>query len=324
MNTPEPAPGIVFGPVPSRRLGRSLGVDLVPWKTCSYDCIYCQLGRTTCRTIERKEWVPMETILDEVKRRLAERPDYLTLGGSGEPTLHSRLGEIIERLRACTRIPIAVLTNGSLLWQEDVRREVALADVVLPSLCAPDTERFEFIHRPHPGISFERVLSGLEAFREVFRGQYWLEVMLLAGYTAFEEPVRQIARLVARIRPDKVQLNTPDRPPAEDYAMAARRDRLLTLARLFDPPAEVIAEDAPMCPGHRTEASGAAVLNLLRRRPCTLEDVVRVIRCHRPQAAKLLSRLEAVGCVRRRSHGGRTYYRAERRETPVPPAPTPE
>src|ERR1035437_696237 len=202
----------VFGPVPSRRLGRSLGVDLVPFKTCSYDCIYCQLGRTTRKTVERKEWVPMDAVLDELKRKLTCRPDYITLSGSGEPTLHSRLGEIIEHIQAMTAVPVAVLTNCSLLWQAEVRDEVALADVVLPSLDAPDPERFEFINRPHPDITFERLLDGLAAFRREFSGKYWLEVMLLGGYTSLPPQIRQLAEWTRRIQPDKVQLNTAARP----------------------------------------------------------------------------------------------------------------
>ena len=232
----------VFGPVPSRRLGRSLGVDLVPFKTCTYDCIYCQLGRTTCKTVERKEWVPMDAVLDELKQKLTCRPDYITLSGSGEPTLHSRLGEIIEHIQAMTAVPVAVLTNGSLLWQAEVRAEVALADVVLPSLDAPDAERFEFINRPHPNVTFERLVEGLAALRREFSGKYWLEVMLLGGYTSLPAQVRQLAEWARRIRPDRVQLNTAVRPPAEEYAMAVPPERLTELARLFEPAAEVIAE----------------------------------------------------------------------------------
>jgi wyosine [tRNA(Phe)-imidazoG37] synthetase (radical SAM superfamily) len=155
-------------------------VDLVPFKTCSYDCIYCQLGHTTCHTVERKEWVPLDAVLDELKLKLASRPDYITLSGSGEPTLYSRLGELIEHIQAMTEVPVAVLTNGSLLWQKPVRDALALADLVMPSLDAPDHDRFEFINRPHPDITFKRLLEGLEAFRREFSGKYWLELMLVS------------------------------------------------------------------------------------------------------------------------------------------------
>lgn len=161
----------VFGPVPSRRLGRSLGVDLVPLKVCSYACIYCQLGRTTKKTVERKEWVPTARVLDELKRKLATRPDYITFSGSGEPTLHSALGKIIEQIKSMTKTPVAVLTNGSLLWQPEVRTELALADVVMPSLDVGDDLFFQTVNRPHPEITFEKLLSGLEQFRREFSGQ---------------------------------------------------------------------------------------------------------------------------------------------------------
>jgi len=300
----------VFGPVPSRRLGGSLGVDLVPFKTCSYDCIYCQLGRTTCKTVERKEWVPMDAVLDELKQKLACRPDYITLSGSGEPTLHSRLGEIIEHIQAMTAVPVAVLTNGSLLWRKEVREEVALADVVLPSLDAPDLERFDFINRPHPEITFERLLAGLEAFRREFSGQYWLEVMLLGDYTALPDQVRQLAEWTRRIRPDKVQLNTAVRPPAEEYAMAVPPERLAKLARVFEPPAEVVAEHRGRRAPGETPSSAEAILALLRRRPCTVEDVAHGLAMKPSEAIKSLADLEARGKVLSDRHGAEWFYRA--------------
>ncbi len=166
----------IFGPVPSRRLGRSLGVDLVPFKTCSYDCIYCQLGRTTNQTVERREWVPLDAVLAELRGKLASQPDYITLSGSGEPTLYSRLDELIDGIRAMTEVPIAVLTNGSLLWQPEVRSKLLRAHLVIPSLDAGDERTFQAIDRPHGTISFKRMLWGLIDFRREYQGQYWLEV----------------------------------------------------------------------------------------------------------------------------------------------------
>ena len=171
--------GYVFGPVPSRRLGRSLGVDLVPHKTCSYDCIYCQLGATTCKTTERKEWVPLDDVLEQLKAKLSTAPDYITLSGSGEPTLYSRAEELIDRIKAMTDVPVAVLTNGSLLWQEEVRRQFMKADLVIPSLDAGDEGMFRLVNRPHEDVTFERMLAGLVDFRREFRGAYWLEVFVL-------------------------------------------------------------------------------------------------------------------------------------------------
>jgi wyosine [tRNA(Phe)-imidazoG37] synthetase (radical SAM superfamily) len=252
----------------------------------------------------------MDAVLEEVKLKLGSRPDYITLSGSGEPTLYSRLGELIEHLQVMTQVPVAVLTNGSLLWRPEVREQLALAEVVIPSLDAPDRDRFEFINRPDPEITFERLLEGLLAFRREFRGRYWLEVMLLAGYTAMPKAVRQLAELVRRIEPDKVQLNTAVRPPAEEYAMAVSSERLEEAARLFDPAAEVIAEYR----GHRraAEAQGSeqAVLGLLQRRPCTLDDVARGLNLRHGEVVKLLGMLESDGRVCGHRRGAATFYQA--------------
>jgi len=155
----------VFGPVPSRRLGRSLGVDVVPLKTCTYDCIYCQLGRTTRKTTERREWVPLEDVISELAEKLSAEPDYVTLSGSGEPTLYSRIGELIQRIKRLTDIPVAVLTNGSLLWDPGVRKDLLRADLVVPSLDAADAGMFRVVNRPHEDISFDQMLRGLKESR---------------------------------------------------------------------------------------------------------------------------------------------------------------
>ncbi|MBN2512679.1 MAG: radical SAM protein, partial [Sedimentisphaerales bacterium] len=151
----------IFGPVPSRRLGRSLGVDLVPFKTCSYDCIYCQLGRTTNKTLERKEWLPLAEITDQLKQKLYLKPDYITLSGSGEPTLFSRCRDLIGKIKESTDVPVAVLTNGSLLWMPEVRESLLEADLVIPSLDAGSERLFQYVNRPHPDISFDKMLEGL-------------------------------------------------------------------------------------------------------------------------------------------------------------------
>lgn len=310
----------VFGPVPSRRLGRSLGVDLVPFKTCSYDCIYCQLGHTTCKTVERKEWVPTDAVLAELRQKLERRPDIITLSGSGEPTLHSCLGEIIGHIRTMTNLPVAVLTNGSLLWRDDVRREVALADLVLPSLDAPDPERFEFVNRPHPDLQFDRVVEGLAALRRAFSGKYWLEVMLLEGCTASTAQVRQFADLVRQIGPDEVQLNTAVRPPAEDYAVAVAPARLEELAAMFDPPARTIADYRGRKIQTETGTSAEELLALLRRRPCTVEGIARGLGVRAGEVVKQLGGLEASGLVGHDRRGAELFYLA----LPVHPARTPQ
>jgi len=300
----------IFGPVPSRRLGRSLGVDVVPFKTCSYDCIYCQLGRTTNKTIERKEWVPLDEVLAELKDKLAAKPDFITLSGSGEPSLYSRLGELIDRIRSVTDVPVAVLTNGSLLWMEHVRRQLTGANLVIPSLDAGDDGMFNVVNRPHPDISFRQMLEGLIAFRKEFRGQYWLEVFLLAGHNAAVDKVQKLARCASLIEPDRVQLNTATRPPAEDYAVAVPPQRLNELAAMFDPPAEVIADYRGVHQRHEFAAGRKGVLELLRRRPCSIDDIAAGLGMHRNEAVKYVEELSTEKAIERVSIAGRLYYKS--------------
>jgi len=300
--------GHIFGPVPSRRLGRSLGVDLVPFKTCSYDCIYCQLGRTTNKTVERREWVPLNDVLEELKDKLATTPDYITLSGSGEPTLYSRLDELIAGIRAMTDIPVAMLTNGSLLWQEEVRRQLMDAHLVIPSLDAGHNSMFQAVNRPHESISFDRMLEGLIDFREEYYGEYWLEVFLLAGHTAVESEVSRITECVRRIKPDRVQLNTATRPTAEDYAVMVDRRRMGDLAALFDPPAEVIADYRGVHAQSDFKAGRESVREMIQRRPCSLDDIASGLNMHRNEAIKYIEELNAEGALTKRTSGGKMFY----------------
>jgi len=300
----------VFGPVPSRRLGRSLGVDLVPFKTCTYDCIYCQLGRTTHRTVERKEWVPLADVLEELQDKLSSQPDYITLSGSGEPTLFSRMGELIDRIKTMTDIPVAVLTNGSLLWQPEVRDQLKKADLVIPSLDAGDTTVLQAVNRPHEDIPFERMLDGLVAFRREFQGQYWLEVMFLAGHNAIHDEAAKLAGCVRLIEPDRVQLNTATRPPAEDYAFAVPLSRLHQLAALFVPTAEVIADYRGVHQDQEFAVAREDVLELLRRRPCSIDDITTGLSIHRNEAVKYVQELTERDLLDHLRTDGTSYYRA--------------
>jgi wyosine [tRNA(Phe)-imidazoG37] synthetase (radical SAM superfamily) len=223
----------VFGPVPSRRLGRSLGVDLVPFKTCSYDCIYCQLGPTTNRTIVRKRYVPVFEVLDQLSHKLNEdtEPDYITFSGSGEPTLHSDLGQLIEAIKKRVTIPVAVLTNGSLLWDKQVQEGLMGADLVVPSLDAGSPRLFRQINRPDAQLEFSQVLEGLIEFRRLYTGRVWLEVFLVDGVNTAPPEIARIRECVQAICPDKVQLNTVVRPPAEGLGVH-RSEALKYLTRL--------------------------------------------------------------------------------------------
>ncbi len=308
----------IFGPVPSRRLGRSLGVDLVPFKTCSYDCIYCQLGKTTCKTIERREWIPLDEILSELEGKLSTNPDYITLSGSGEPTLYCRLEELIDRIHSMTRIPVAVLTMGSLLWVAEVRKGVRRADLVLPSLDAGDERLFKCVNRPHDEITFEKMVEGLIALRKEFTGLYWLEVFLLSGYTAIEGEVKKINSWIEKIKPDRVQLNTVTRPPTEYYAERALPAQLKNLAELFNPPGEIIAEFHGVEQQADFIAGRKEILEMLARRPCTLEDICDGLLLHRNHAIKYLEELLSEDKIIASILNEKRYYQAmaaEKEET---------
>ncbi len=300
----------VYGPVPSRRLGRSLGVDLVPFKTCTYDCLYCQLGRTTRKTLQRREYLPVDALLQDVKAALACNPaaDYLCLAGSGEPTLHSRIGEVIRGIKGLTHIPVAVLTNGALLWDRQVRRSLMAADLVLPSLDAGDPASFRYVNRPHPDLSFDQILEGLLAFRREYPGPIWLEVFLIAGATGTVLAADRIADQVRRIRPDRVQLNTVARPPAEGYVFPVPDCLLKSIRPLFGARTEVIAAFTKGGGATVRGASAKRVLELLARRPCTLEDIAAGLGIHRMETAKRLEALRQAGRIRIEQTGDRLFY----------------
>ncbi|MDO9557862.1 MAG: radical SAM protein [Coriobacteriia bacterium] len=312
----------IYGPVPSRRLGRSLGIDLVPFKVCSYDCVYCQLGRTTDKTVERKHYVLLDEILAELRERLenADRPDYISLAGSGEPTLHAGIGDLIRRIKDLTDIPVAVLTNGSLLWMPDVRDALMAADLVLPSLDAGDERSFLRVNRPHPAISFDQMVEGLVTFTEHFPGEVWLEVLLLKGITGTTAEAEEISTLIERIRPTRVQLNTAWRPSAEAGVRALSAEEMVALQTLLPGVVDIISEDA------RDEREGPTlsdagdtdILALLGRRPCTAADVAAGLSMHVAEALKHLDVLVASGAVTTVVIEGRTYYAAGHRETPGP------
>jgi len=299
----------LFGPVPSRRFGWSLGVDLTPFKTCTLDCVFCQLGRTTAKTTERREYVRVTTVVAEIADwlRRGGKADYITLAGSGEPTLHSRFGEVIENVRGMTRTPIALLTNGTLLHLPEVRDAARLADVVKVTLAAADGALFEHIHRPCPGVTFEQVLEGECRFRAGFAGQLWLEVFLLWGVNSTPADVERIADLACQVRPHRIHLNTCVRPPAEGFAQAVPPERLRELARLFEPPAEVIAEFSGAS-SPAVLATEDTVLAMLRRRPATLVQVAQACGLHTNEASKYVGSLVRSRRVRVDRRDDDVYY----------------
>ena len=280
----------IYGPVPSRRLGRSLGVDLVPFKTCTYDCIYCQLGRTTNRTTQREVWIPTDIVITQLKSKLYTKPDYITISGSGEPTLFSTIGEIICKIKKVTDIPIAVLTNGSLLWLPEVRNSLMSADLVLPSLDAGNDQLFRYVNRPYQDISFKRILEGLIKFRDEYTGMYWLEVFLLSGVTTVETWVNELAHCIKMIGPDKVQVNTVTRPAVEDFAIPVPTNQLRAIANQLSEKAEIIVNHG-IHEQYGISADLKDVLILLRRRPCSVDDIALGLGLHRNAVLKYIEQL---------------------------------
>ena len=204
-----------------------------------------------------------------------------------------------------------MLTNGSLLWQSEVRRQLREADLVIPSLDAGTPSLFQAVNRPHPGITFEKMTEGLALFREEYHGDYWLEVFILDGLTANISEVRRIASCAAAIGTERVQLNTVTRPPAEDYALGVDRRRLEDLATLFQPPAEVIADFHGVHAQPDFTATREAVLQMIRRRPCTLEDIGDGLGLHRHETLKYVEALVNSGRIKAVANHGRVYYAAQ-------------
>ena len=300
-----------YGPVPSRRLGRSYGVDIVPFKVCTIDCVYCQLGKTTDRTIKRKDYGPIEPILAELRETLAEglEADFITIAGSGEPTLNSRLGELIDGIKKITDIPVAIITNGTLLYKEDVRADCAKADVVMPSLDAGDEQTFQKVNRPHRDISIENLISGLCAFREEFAGRIWLEVFFVEGLNTEDEQIAKIRDAIELIRPDKIQLNTAVRPTAEAGIKRLDAERLQAIAARLGPKCEVVADFSLSHHGRGLENKAEDVLSILKRRPCSLNDICSGLGIGRNEALKYVTGLQHKGIIHSEKKDGRIFFK---------------
>ena len=302
----------VYGPVPSRRLGRSLGVDLVPYKVCSYDCIYCQLGRTKEKTVDRRPYMPVEKIQAQLYQKLKEgcRADHITVAGSGEPTLNSQIGSLIHDIKKHTEIPVAVLTNGSLLWESEVRESILEADLVLPSLDAYHQEAFETINRPHPDIKFETMVEGLIAFRRQYPGEIWLEVFLLEGVNAAETDARQFKHWLQRINPQKVHLNTAVRPSAERYAQQVSPEKMVWFSKILGDKTEVITPYRDLEKYEGRVDVEEELLNLIARRPCTLIEISSGLSVHKNEILKYIEALLKNHTIDIVKKGSVVYYQS--------------
>jgi wyosine [tRNA(Phe)-imidazoG37] synthetase (radical SAM superfamily) len=308
----------LFGPVPSRRLGISLGVDLVPAKVCSLDCVYCEVGKTTKLTTQRMEYILFTRVTEELEHYFANNPDpdFITFSGSGEPTLNSRLGDVLTFIKdKRPNLPVAVLTNGTLLCDEKVRRELAAADVVLPSLDAATEETFQKINRPDSGIEIEKYINGLVQFRKEYTGKIWLEVFILPGYNDHPEELMALKKAIERINPDSVQINTLDRPGTVESLIPATRAEMQRVKEFWDmPDVEIIAAAVKRkdLQSYRTDAEDA-ILGTISRRPCTADDLAVILGIHRAEVNKYLDVLEGEGKIESvRQERGVFYHSAGR------------
>ncbi len=265
----------VYGPVPSRRLGKSLGISPIPDKTCNYTCIYCQLGTTTNYTNTRAMFYPVEDILDEVRYALKQEKeiDFITIVGEGEPLLYEGLGTLISELKKITSIPIAVITNGALLYREDARKDILEADVVLPTLDADSEELFRKINRPHKDIKLEKVIKGFKEFRKVFANQIWLEVMLIKDLNDDVESLKKIEEIINQLKVDRVYINVPIRPPTESWVKIPPTNRLIIAQEILK--AESIAhfEEILIESVDRESPPFNQILNILKRHPLRNEQM---------------------------------------------------
>jgi wyosine [tRNA(Phe)-imidazoG37] synthetase (radical SAM superfamily) len=299
----------VFGPVPSRRLGLSLGVDLIPPKTCSFDCIYCQVGRTTRKILTPELFVPVQKVMDEIKKKLDETtPDTITLAGSGEPTLYLRLDQLIARIKKTTRTKVAILTNGSLFMEKEIRRRVLDADLILPTLTTSFDNTFRKIHHPHPDLNLAMVVEGLRKLRKDYTGQLYLEVVLISGVNDTDEEIHGLKKAMDGISPDKIQLNTVVRPPADPTAKPLDMKRLKEIMGLLGEKAEIVAE-----PRHATGSidKNSMIVNLLemiKRRPLTPEDIKNTLGVSLTETEALIKDLLIREKIREQKHLGKTYY----------------
>lgn len=290
----------LYGPVPSRRLGRSLGVDIVPYKICSYDCIYCTLGRTTKLTSAPGRLINTTDVIREIEQWLEQggSADYITFAGSGEPTLNADLGEMIRATKKLTDIPLAVITNGSLLGEPEIREAVSMADVLLPSLDAGTDRAFQVVNRPVASVSFFGMREGLVQAAQQFPGQIWLEIMLVEGVNDSEAELRAMREIVRRVCPDKLQINTVERPSQSGDARRVPDETLLRACEILGNSAEIITSGvvAP-ADSRQWQQIEDELMRMLSRRPCTMSDIVAVSGRNIHEVTKHLQRLVQEGLI---------------------------
>jgi len=290
----------LFGPVPSRRLGISLGVDLVPFKTCTLDCIYCECGKTTFLTVDRKEYVPLEEVIEELNHYLQMKPqlDYITFSGSGEPTLHSKIEQVIHYLiENYPGYKTCLLTNGTLFKDEPVRKQVLEVDLIIPSLDAATEKGFQQINRPHPGLNCPEIIEGLVNLRSEYSGEIRLEIFIAPGFNDTAEELASLKEAIEKIKPDSIQLGTLDRPGTEEWLEPAESKKMEEISAYLNK-AELISS---FTPGKKIttfdDSSSRQILQMLRRRPCTANDLCKSLNLRPAEIQKYINHLLAQGKI---------------------------
>ncbi|MDO9576623.1 MAG: radical SAM protein [Candidatus Cloacimonadales bacterium] len=305
----------LFGPVPSRRLGMSLGVDLVPYKVCSLNCIYCEVGETTIHTLERKEYVSVSEVLDELDHFLAGNPelDYITFSGAGEPTLNIGIEEIISHIKEnYPQYKLALLTNSTLLSDEKVREEIKDIDLLLPSLDAVSDDVFRKINNPVTSLKSQDIIDGLIEFKKIFKGEIWLEIFIVPGMNDTKEELKLFKKVLKQIRPERIQLNTLDRPGTKEWVVPSTRENLKRIAKKLHPlPVEIIAKfKSRRGIASYSDDVESRILETIRRRPCTTQDLADMLGLHLNEINKYLSELILLKMVTSEVQERGTFFRA--------------
>jgi len=284
----------IYGPVPSRRLGNSLGIDPIPSKTCNYQCIYCQLGRTTNFTNERKNFFPKNEIIAEMKTAIKQNEnniDYITFVGSGEPTLYRDLEALILKVKEFSKKPVCVITNGALLYDLEVRNILMFADVVLPSLDAGDEKSFIKINRPHPSIKFDAMIQGFIDFRKNFKGKFWIEIMIMKGINDSKEELLKIKEKIDLIKPDRIDINVPIRPPVEEWVKIPDKNIISLLNEIFGEYYDINFPEIGKF-GFYSSDFEKEVLSIIERHPMRQEQILETFSSNNFNKDEILLRLE--------------------------------
>ncbi|PXF59880.1 MAG: radical SAM protein [Deltaproteobacteria bacterium] len=300
-----------FGPVPSRRLGLSLGVDILPPKTCNLNCVYCELGDTKRYTCERNEYIPADYIRAELEEVLCSEKtafDVLTFTASGEPTLHTGLGELLAFAKGHTDKPVAVITNSTLLSDSQVREELCHADILLPSLDSVVLDSFRRVNRPARCVDLKTILDGLIKLRKEFKGKIWLEVLFVRGINHGTDEIRKLKEVLKSIQPDKIQLGTVVRPPVETWANSLSRRQMEELREQLGEKAEVVVDYSHGIENGAQPIIEAEILDTLLRRPLSIEDLQEVLGLGAESVQEILNRMYRSGLIKTEAFNDKLFY----------------